>query len=389
MKSDKKLYSDNNYEIRKSNRPAPPPLDYDFDDIPTIVIDNGSKKLKVGIAGDEAPTIITDCVLGCSQNDNNSFYVGQNECARAGINDLIIPIERGIINHWDEMEYLWRFSFDRIGLDTSRSGVLFADSLNNPISNREKIAQIMFETFKFKHLHINYQPVLSLYSYGRTTGFVVESGYGVTQFAPILEGNLHKCHEHFNFGGYDFTKWMIHLLRDNGCPIADTYENESCINKMKEDFSFVSFNPSSESSNPNNFELPDGTKITVDKEKYMCPELFFNPTMFLNKCDPIHHIVVDTIMRTEENKKDYFGNIVLSGGNTMFRNLDERLKDEILKIVQPGPKVKVISSPERNQSAWIGGSILASLSSFPPLCVTNEEYSTYGPNIVRTKFNDA
>ena len=63
-------------------------------------------------------------------------------------------------------------------------------------------------------------------------------------------------------------------------------------------------------------------------------------------------------------KKDFYGDIVLAGGNTMFEGFQERLSEEIARLAPPSIKIKIISPPERNISAWIGGSILSLLSTF-------------------------
>jgi actin len=44
--------------------------------------------------------------------------------------------------------------------------------------------------------------------------------------------------------------------------------------------------------------------------------------------------------------------------------LDERLEIEVSKLVASTMKVKVIAQKERKYSVWIGGSVLASLSTF-------------------------
>lgn len=63
-------------------------------------------------------------------------------------------------------------------------------------------------------------------------------------------------------------------------------------------------------------------------------------------------------------RKDLYGNIVLSGGTTMFSGISERLSKEIVNLAPSTMKIKVVAPPERKYSVWIGGSILSSLSTF-------------------------
>ncbi len=46
----------------------------------------------------------------------------------------------------------------------------------------------MFETFNVPAMYLSNQAVLSLYSAGRNTGIVCDSGYGITHTGPIYEG---------------------------------------------------------------------------------------------------------------------------------------------------------------------------------------------------------
>ncbi len=48
-------------------------------------------------------------------------------------------------------------------------------------------------------------------------------------------------------------------------------------------------------------------------------------------------------------------------------------------------KIKIIAPPERKYSVWIGGSILASLSTFQTMWITKAEYDEAGPQIVHRK----
>jgi actin-related protein len=63
-------------------------------------------------------------------------------------------------------------------------------------------------------------------------------------------------------------------------------------------------------------------------------------------------------------RKDLYGNIVMSGGTTMFEGISERLSKEVVNLAPSSMRIKVIAPPERKFSVWIGGSILSSLSTF-------------------------
>ena len=81
----------------------------------------------------------------------------------------------------------------------------------------------------------------------------------------------------------------------------------------------------------------------------------------------------------------FFGNVVLSGGTTMFPGIVERLEKELFELSPPNTRIKIIAPPERKYSTWIGGSIISSLSTFQQMWVLKCEYDEYGPPIVHRK----
>lgn len=83
-------------------------------------------------------------------------------------------------------------------------------------------------------------------------------------------------------------------------------------------------------------------------------------------------------------RKDLFANIILSGGSTLFEGMGERLWQEIHNLT-PNGRIKVLAPPERLYSVWLGGSILASLSTFQTMWITKQEYDENGPNIIHRK----
>ena len=79
----------------------------------------------------------------------------------------------------------------------------------------------------------------------------------------------------------------------------------------------------------------------------------------------MHQIVVDSISRTDlDLRKDLYSNIVLSGGSTLTKGFGDRLLTEVQKLAVKDMRIKIYAPPERKYSTWIGGSILAGLSTF-------------------------
>jgi len=100
----------------------------------------------------------------------------------------------------------------------------------------------------------------------------------------------------------------------------------------------------------------------------------------------IHETTFGSIMRCDVDiRKDLYYNIVLSGGNSMFQGLSERMIHELSQLAPPTIKLKIIAPPERKYSVWIGGSILSALSTFQQMWVTKSEYEESGASIVHRK----
>ena len=283
--------------------------------------------------------------------------------------------------------------FNELRINPEETNIMLTEAPQNPRANREKMTQIMFETFSVPAMYIGIQAVLSLYSSGRTTGIVLDSGDGVSHTVPIYEGySLPHAVQRVDMAGRDLTEYMVKLLMESGHTFRTSAEKE-IVRSIKEQLGYVALDfeeeltRSAKCTDEEEFELPDGSVIRVGNARFRCAEALFHPShLGMEETPGFAELVFNSIAHCDMDvRRDLYSNIVLSGGSTMFRNLPERLTKDISSLAPAAIKPKVVAPPERKYSVWIGGSILSSLATFQSMWIQKREYDEAGPTIVHNK----
>lgn len=380
---------------------------YDYDEIPSIIIDNGSTNIRAGLSSSEynntiRPLIELESCIGYPKDEYKNeeikdlYLIGKAaEDNKKYLDKIIYPIKRGKIkeqNDWDNLEKIYTHIFENeLVVDPYDHKVFISEiPLNYPKENREKLAQIMFETFNVSGLYIQDQAVLSLYAYGKTDGIVVDLSDSYTHFYPISDGYTVKNNvKYLNIGGRDLTEFMLKLLiQENGHDINIDYRDAKNI---KEKVCFVAMDYFDEIKYVDSYEyeLPDGTHLNVKNARIQCPEVLFNPELMEKTGESISTICNDTIKIDPYLMKDLYRNIFLSGGNSMFIGFPERFTKEIKDLAPENMKenVKVIVEVRDllPYLPYIGCNILSSIKTSDSLCISRTEYEDFGNSIIHKK----
>ncbi|XP_064536095.1 actin-like protein 53D isoform X2 [Drosophila montana] len=366
-----------------------------------VVIDNGSGICKAGFSSESSPRVVFPSIVGRPRHLNvildsaiEDCIIGDEAVRKRGILTLKYPIEHGVVTNWADMEKIWKHTFEQLRVESDGHPVLLTEPPLNPKKNREKMTEIMFENFRVPALYVAIQAVLSLYATGRTIGIVVDSGDGVTHTVPIYEGYAlpHACMR-LDLAGRDLTDYLGKLLMERGHTLSTSAERE-IVREIKEKLCYVATNFDEELHESTLrkhdldelYELPDGTTINIGNERFRCPEALFKPSMLGQEVPGLHEAVFNSILKCDMDlRRDMYANIVLSGGTTMFRNIEVRLQQDISVMAPSTMRIKITANPERCFAVWSGGSVLASLSSFQNMWIDCAEYDDVGPSIIHRK----
>lgn len=358
-----------------------------------VIFDNGSGLFKAGMGNDDAPRVVFPTIVGTPINpnmmvgmDQKDLYVGPEASQKKSLLNIKKPIQRGQIMDLDQMEKIWQYTYENeLAVHPKDHPVLLTEPPLNDPKKREQLMTLFFEGFGVNHFYLATQAVLGLFSVGRTTGLVLDSGAGVTHTVPVYEGfALPFATSRLDIAGDDLSTFLETLLvNEAGIKIkADDISNKEEIERIKEKICYVAFDIDTSRKDSDDKEkviqhsLPDGQKFEITKEHFTCPEALFQPSLFNPKeTDGIHDKTYNSIVKCESHiQKSLYKNIILIGGSTMFKGLGVRLKKEVSALAPSTTEPEIFEPLERKYSAWIGGSLLSSISAFEKIWISRADY---------------
>jgi actin len=354
----------------------------------TVIIDIGSGVIKAGFSGEDGPRFVFPSLVGIPKMpgllvgmEQKERYVGNDAISKLEIMNFMSPIKKGEIVDWDKFETLMHnLIYHELKVVPEEISILITESPLNSKENRAKLTETLFETFNIEKLHIANSAMLGLYSYGKTSGIVLDSGYGLTTCVPVYEGYpLPHASVKLNFAGENLSDALLNMISNSLDKNFKGIKGRLLSDDIKEKMGFVALNSDEEENHFDTHDeycLPDGNTIKLGSELFKHTELLFRPVD--EQQVPITQLIFDCLSKCDGDIiNDIQENICLTGGTTLLRGFQERLRNELLQSLS-GSSFNLISSPERQYSNWIGGSIVSSLNNFSFMWVSKQEYDESG-----------
>jgi len=250
----------------------------------------------------------------------------------------------------------------------------------NPIKNRERMCQVMFEDYGFQGVYVAIQAVLTLYAQGLQTGVVVDSGDGVTHIVPVYDGfALPHLTRRLDVAGRDVTRYLIKLLLMRGYAFNRTADFET-VRQIKEKLAYVSYDLDLDKRLAEdttvlveNYTLPDGRVIKVGSERFEAAECLFQPHLVDVEQPGVAEMLFNTVQAAPVDvRSELYKHIVLSGGSSMYPGLPSRLDKELrqlylTRVLHNDPsrlsqfKLRIEDPPRRKHMVFLGGAVLADI----------------------------
>lgn len=300
------------------------------------------------------------------------------------------PIRDRRVEDWDQLEALLADVFYRqcAWVKGDEGACLITEPMFTSKADRERLTQMMFESFNVSGLYVAEQPVAALYAVGKVTGVSVDVGYSVTDVAPVVEGSLVSPAAQRCEAGHSLVTAEL---------IARCGEEHRRLREHERDAvrdATAAVTPSRDDASGDDvplrdetYTLPDGRKVSVPgAARRECVERgLFRPSSRAGLVDAAAAAIAACPAEQRRAVVDAVGVCGAWAGRT--EGLDARILADLEQQLPPSMKPFLASTPEympagtARWAPWIGGAILSKVVFTHNQHVTKVEYQETGPSV--------
>lgn len=307
------------------------------------------------------------------------------------------------MNDWHQMEQVWSHMYEQeLGVHSEEHPVLLTYHQAQSSVNNARTLEHFFEMFQVPAMYIGLQSMYTLLASGRVNGLVVDMGHTMSSAIPFFEGEyLRHAKTQMEVGGRNVSAHLARLLRTSGtCGVSldGSISDLHVVDSLKHKHVFVAENYEQEKKRAHessvhclSYELPDGTVVELNEERFKCAEVLFEPSKMGIEIDGIHETVILAVRRSDlDVRRHLYENIILVGGCSLMKGLEQRLQQELVQLAPANIKVQVVTPAKSEMLTWIGMSLYASFFGLTThdRWISRDMYEEYGPEaLVESKLH--
>jgi centractin len=366
-----------------------------------FVIDFGARYIKAGFAENEEITTKLDSYIGknyfkmYSNSKEISETIGELNPENTKLYHEKI-LQNGLIkNENDYCKFLDKiFQLEEIK-NFANISITYPLPLNTPLSEKSKIASIFLKKYNFESISFPAQPLCSLNTYDIKTGCILEIGDTLTQTMCIFDNYDIKCIGKAEFGANDIKNYLSALIRNNGTylyPKLEDYIIEDILENFCENLDYKKSRLLTVQENNSFLEheveyaLPDGSDLKIADERFIAPEIIFNPDIYGLKFNGAHNLIKSSLENCDLFLKgDLLNNIYLSGGCSNLLGFPDRLKEELQNIFDSNIGISY-STLNKEEFVWKGARGFNNTPYLNSIMITKKDFEESGDNIIFKKY---
>ena len=389
------------------------------------MVEAGTHTVRAGFAGQDAPLLTMDACVARSLARGEVHAVGKatRALSLSEEHELTWPMLRMLEgtdpSQVEEDVYtIIAYIYQQLDVIPKSTPVVWMENTlegaKQRSARRQLIAKTLFDRFNCPAIHICSRAVGALFAAGELTGLVIQVGDFLTEIVPVFQGfPIRHAGMEIHKGSKDISALLQQELTTDSSlseRVRGLFRYMPLVHHAKENMLYVS--PLHPKVDPAHvyfrrglgevetqplYELPDGEVIELSQKIRTLPDIFFDPTLAdnggcrvrpadgdlrmpqfpeLHRDMGLHEAVQLCVdMLDQDTQPLILHTVVLSGGGSLIPGMAQRLENELNeKLHHISGDIEVLAPPDRQLSAWIGGSIVGTLPTFRKLLVTQKEF---------------